>query len=628
MFVREHIKIRCNGALLFIIFFVFSFILKGQENFNIDSLKFEIRNTTEVFKKMVVLDSVLNLKTLNPSDKLELANMIIELAKKQENYSFLSQGYLQKANALQQMGDYLKALESYLVCMDYTKLADEETLDEAALTISIADTYSLMENSKNAQHYYQQGIALLRDTKNKNDSTKLASALLNAGDEFYYDGRYDKALEYFKESETLFKSLDFKIGIAYNLGNQGMVYAALGQHEMAKANINKAIAMLEELEHYDPVSVYLNEMSSIYETQSNYDLALEYSSRSLQLAKKLKAKDQISEANLQLSKLYEKSGQFDRALNAYKNYKIYRDSIINIETVQQVADLRTDMEVGKKQSEVDLLTQKRKTNRIVMFAIAGASFFIIVIALGLYRRNNYIKKTNKIISNEKERSDKLLLNILPEKTAQELKDHGRVKAKRFDSVTVLFSDFKGFTHYAENLEPEELVNTVDYYFSKFDEIVEKYGLEKIKTVGDAYMVAGGLPFVTEDHAIKMTKAAFEMVAFVNSSKESNLTSASFDIRIGINTGPVVAGVVGSKKFAYDIWGDTVNIAARMETNSEPGKINISENTYHIIKSEFSCSYRGELEVKNRGKLKMFFVSEPLQKHSDPKINFIQNDKIF
>lgn len=628
MFVREHIKIRCNGALLFIIFFVFSFILKAQENFNLDSLKFEIRNTPEVFKKMVVLDSVLNLKTLNPSDKLELANMIIELAKKQENYSFLSQGYLQKANALQQMGDYLKALESYLVCMDYTKLADEETLDEAALTISIADTYSLMENSKNAQHYYQQGIALLRDTKNKNDSTKLASALLNAGDEFYYDGRYDKALEYFKESETLFKSLDFKIGIAYNLGNQGMVYAALGQHEMAKANINKAIAMLEELEHYDPVSVYLNEMSSIYETQSNYDLALEYSSRSLELAKKLKAKDQISEANLQLSKLYEKSGQFDRALNAYKNYKIYRDSIINIETVQQVADLRTDMEVGKKQSEVDLLTQKRKTNRIVMFAIAGASFFIIVIALGLYRRNNYIKKTNKIISNEKERSDKLLLNILPEKTAQELKDHGRVKAKRFDSVTVLFSDFKGFTHYAENLEPEELVNTVDYYFSKFDEIVEKYGLEKIKTVGDAYMVAGGLPFVTEDHAIKMTKAAFEMVEFVNSSKESNLTSASFDIRIGINTGPVVAGVVGSKKFAYDIWGDTVNIAARMETNSEPGKINISENTYHIIKSEFNCSYRGELEVKNRGKLKMFFVSEPLQKHSDPKINFIQNDNIF
>jgi class 3 adenylate cyclase len=607
---------------------VHCFSLNAQENFNLDSLKYVISQTPEVNKKMMVLDSTLNSKSLNPNDKLELANMLIELANKQTNYIFLSQGYLEKGNALQLIGDYHKALEAYLFCMDYAKLADEDRLDEADLTISIADTYSLMENSKNAQLYYQQGIALLRDTKNRNDSTKLATALLNAGDEFYYDSQYDKALGYFKESETIFTLLDYKIGMAYNLGNQGMVYAAQGQHDVAKARINKAITMLEEMEHFDPVSVYLNEMSGIYEAQSNYDLALEYSSRSLELAKNLNAKDQISEANLQLSKLYEKSGQFDRALNSYKNYKIYRDSIINIETVRQVADLRTDMEVGKKQAEVDLLTQKRKTNRIVMFAVAGASFFIIVIALGLYRRNNYIKKTNKIISNEKERSDKLLLNILPEKTAQELKDHGRVKAKRFDSVTVLFSDFKGFTHYAENLEPEELVNTVDYYFSKFDEIVEKYGLEKIKTVGDAYMVAGGLPFVTEDHAIKMTKAAFEMVEFVNSSKESNLTSASFDIRIGINTGPVVAGVVGSKKFAYDIWGDTVNIAARMETNSEPGKINISENTYHIIKSEFNCTYRGELEVKNRGKLKMFFVSETVQKHSDPKNGFVQNDKIF
>ena len=616
MFIREHIKNRCNGALLFIIFFVFSFILKAQENFILDSLKFEINKTSEDIKKMVLLDSVLNLKTLNPSDKLELANMIIELSKKKENYSFLSQGYLQKGNALQLMGDYHKALEAYLACLDYATLADEDKLDEADLTISIADTYSLMENSNNAQNYYQKGIALLRDTKNRNDSTKLATALLNAGDEFYYDGQYDKALGYFKESEILFKSLDFKIGIAYNLGNQGMVYAAQRQHELAKVNITKAIAMLESIEHYDPVSVYLNEMSSIYENQSNYDLALEYSSKSLELAQNLKAKDQISEANFQLSKLYEKSGQFDLALTSYKNYKIYRDSIINLETIQQVADLRTDMEVGKKQAEVDLLTQKRKTNRIVMFAVTGASFFIIVIALGLYRRNNYIKKTNKIISNEKERSEKLLLNILPEKTAQELKDHGKVAAKKFESVTVLFSDFKGFTHYAENLEPEELVNTVDYYFSKFDEIVEKYGLEKIKTVGDAYMVAGGLPFVTEDHAIKMTKAAFEMVAFVNASKESNNTSAAFDIRIGINTGPVVAGVVGSKKFAYDIWGDTVNIAARMETNSEPGKINISENTYRVIKSEFNCTYRGELEVKNRGKLKMFFVDQPYHEKFD------------
>jgi len=138
--------------------------------------------------------------------------------------------------------------------------------------------------------------------------------------------------------------------------------------------------------------------------------------------------------------------------------------------------------------------------------------------------------------------------------------------------------------------------------------MDRYGLEKIKTVGDAYMCAGGLPFPTEDHAIKMVQAAKDIIAFVHDTKISNENQvAQFDIRVGINTGPVVAGVVGSKKFAYDIWGDTVNIASRMESASEAGRINISDSTYLLIKNKFNCTFRGELEVKNRGLLKMYFV---------------------
>ena len=172
----------------------------------------------------------------------------------------------------------------------------------------------------------------------------------------------------------------------------------------------------------------------------------------------------------------------------------------------------------------------------------------------------------------------------------------------------MFSDFKGFTSYAENLSPEDLVKTIDYYFSKFDLIMEKYGLEKIKTIGDAYMAVGGLSFDNTDQAKEMILAAKEMNAFVTKAKEESVTDATFDIRIGINTGPVVAGVVGTKKFAYDIWGDAVNIAARMESSSEPGRINISEYTYAIVKNDFECEYRGELAVKNRGVLKMYFVN--------------------
>jgi class 3 adenylate cyclase len=274
-----------------------------------------------------------------------------------------------------------------------------------------------------------------------------------------------------------------------------------------------------------------------------------------------------------------------------------------------MADLRTDHEVSQKQVQVDLLNQEKKTQKIVVAAIGSALFLIGLLAIGLYRRNKFIQATKKIIEEEKQRSDNLLLNILPEETAQELKLNGSVKAKKFESITVLFTDFKGFTQYAESLSPEELVETVDFYFSKFDEIFTRYDLEKIKTVGDAYMCAGGLHYHKDDHALKMLQAAIEIQEFVDEAIKNNPRNETrFEIRIGINTGPVVAGVVGTKKFAYDIWGDTVNIASRMETNSEPGKINISHDTYEIVKESIDCIYRGEIDVKNRGTMKMYFVN--------------------
>ncbi|MFZ0490534.1 MAG: adenylate/guanylate cyclase domain-containing protein, partial [Salegentibacter sp.] len=288
----------------------------------------------------------------------------------------------------------------------------------------------------------------------------------------------------------------------------------------------------------------------------------------------------------------------------------FRDSVTNLESVRQMADLRTNFEISQKQTEVDLLNQQKKNQKNIVIATIIALVLIILLAFGLYRRNRFIRRTNLIIEKEKNRSEHLLLNILPEETAAELKNSGKVQAKRFEEVSVLFTDFKSFTHYAENLTPEELVESVDFYFSKFDSIVEKYGLEKIKTVGDSYMCAAGVPFPVQDHAERLIFAALEMVAFVNEAKEEDKDRrARFEIRLGINSGPVIAGVVGSKKFAYDIWGDTVNIASRMEACSETGKLNISENTYLLIKDKFECEYRGEIDVKNKGRMKMYFVNK-------------------
>ncbi len=316
-------------------------------------------------------------------------------------------------------------------------------------------------------------------------------------------------------------------------------------------------------------------------------------------------KEQISDAYLKLSELYEKKGNAVESLTYYKKHITFKDSVQNITAVQNMAE----QEDARRRIELNLAAQRNKNQRNISIGIAIALFLIGLLALGLYRRNRFIRKTKQIIEKEKDRSDNLLLNILPQETADELKENGRVVAKKFESVTVLFTDFKGFTHYSENLDPEKLVETIGFYFTKFDDIMEKYGLEKIKTIGDSYMCAGGLPYPTKDHAPKMVQAAFEIIAFVDETKK-NATAEQihFDIRVGINTGPIVAGVVGSKKFSYDIWGDTVNVASRMESMSEPGKINISKSTYELIKSDFDCEYRGEIEAKNRGKVKMYYVN--------------------
>ena len=225
----------------------------------------------------------------------------------------------------------------------------------------------------------------------------------------------------------------------------------------------------------------------------------------------------------------------------------------------------------------------------------------------LWSLDPIIKKKTQV---EKEKSDELLFNVLPEEIALELKNTGKSEAKQIDNVSVLFTDFKGFTEQSENLTPEQLVESIDFYFSKFDEIIGKYGLEKIKTIGDAYMCAAGLPFPFENQTAKICQAGLEIVDFVRQTKRDlDHKLAKFDIRVGINTGTVVAGVVGTKKFQYDIWGDAVNTAARMESSSDIGKVNISESTYNELQAYdiFKFESRGALEAKGKGKISMFFV---------------------
>lgn len=224
-------------------------------------------------------------------------------------------------------------------------------------------------------------------------------------------------------------------------------------------------------------------------------------------------------------------------------------------------------------------------------------------------RTATIENQKMEIESEKEKSDTLLLNIFPYEIAEELKQKGNYQPRKYENVTIIFTDFEGFTKLSEKLTAEELVEMIDQYYRAYDQITTKYSVEKIKTIGDAYMCVSGLPVEKADHARDAIKAAIEMMSFTDrlneTRKSQNLPYCQ--LRIGIHSGPVAAGVVGSKKFAYDIWGDSVNVAARIESAAEAGKINISGSTYAIIKDEFECTYRGKVDVKNKGKIDMYFV---------------------
>jgi adenylate cyclase len=267
----------------------------------------------------------------------------------------------------------------------------------------------------------------------------------------------------------------------------------------------------------------------------------------------------------------------------------------------------------KKLAEAALVTEKQSNIQRLLAALTGFAIILVGLFYARYRAKrrtaNDLKEKNQVIEGEQKKSDALLLNILPPAIAQELKSNNKVAARKYEHATVMFIDFTGFTHVSELLTPEALVDELDFCFSNFDRIISKYRIEKIKTVGDAYICASGLSDMNASPS-DMIKAALEIqdfLLYLKAERQSH-NQPYFDARCGIHTGPVVAGVVGAKKFAYDIWGDTVNIAARMEETCDPGKVNVSETAYSIAKYEFEWMNRGKIAAKNKGMLDMYYVT--------------------
>jgi len=230
----------------------------------------------------------------------------------------------------------------------------------------------------------------------------------------------------------------------------------------------------------------------------------------------------------------------------------------------------------------------------------------IEMAVYKHKNDSELRKKTRELEEEKIRTDRLLHNILPAEIVNEWKTFGFISPRHYDLISILFTDFHGFTDISSRLSPGVLVEELNEIFQNFDHIVESFNLEKLKTIGDTYMIGAGLPRETEDHALRITSAAIELQNYI--SQRNKKSKIQWLMRAGINSGQVIAGIVGTNKFTYDVWGDTVNIASRMESSCLPGKINVSGTTYELIKNHFDCEYRGKLNAKGKGEIDMYFVN--------------------
>lgn len=502
-----------------------------------------------------------------------------------------------------QLGNHSSAINYYMKALKIRE-ADGDSSSVAQILGNMGLLYKERKE-------YDKAIAIfnrsMRIAEEANNAGQISVTAENLGIVYNLNGDYDKATDYFKRALKIKENNKDNRKIAGILLNLGGHYVGIGKLDSGKVYLERSLRISEQHDFKMTMLSALANLGEIYQLQNQQQEALKYYKKAHALAMEIGALDKIKSTSSMLARSYKKLGRHKEALEMYELHIATKDSLLSEQNERAIVRqeykyqyekeaLTDSLEFAKKEAVKDLEIEKQNISisrqRIGLISAGGGLLLILLLAFSIYRG--------------KKRSDELLLNILPEETAKELKKKGHADAKQFDRVTVLFTDFKGFTQISEKLTPSELVAAIDECFKAFDKIIEKYHIEKIKTIGDAYMAAGGLPVPNQTTPQNVVKAALEMRDWMLKYKEKKGENG-FEIRIGIHTGPVVAGIVGIKKFQYDIWGDTVNTASRMESSGEVGKVNISETTYQIVKNDFSCEPRGKIAAKGKGEINMYFV---------------------
>jgi adenylate cyclase len=463
---------------------------------------------------------------------------------------------------------------------------------------------------------YDQAILNFRESlkieQSLRNEEETAIRLNNLGRVYFYQVQYDTALVYFKEAldiQNKIQNLD-QIALAYN--NIGKVYLAQKKYEDAALYLSLALAIYNKLGKEGEKTTVLANLSDINRAMGFNDKALQLLDSSTRIAIGLNHKKQLQQNYLYYSDIYFDLQNYKKSLEYYKKYSQVKDSVFSDEVLRQLSDFQIKYDTEKKENEIQILRQNEliqglalKKQTIFRNFMLAVSCLLFALAGVIFYSLQLKKKDNKIIAEAMEKSDQLLLNILPAGIAQDLKEKGKTEPQLFDNVTACFVDIVNFTQKSTVLDPAILIEELNQIFTAFDNIIEKHSCERIKTIGDSYLAVSGLPEPHPMHAYQIVSSCIDMVGFIR--KRNSESPYTWEIRVGVHTGEVIAGVVGIKKYIYDVFGDTINTASRMESNSEPMKINISESTYNLVRDKFETEPRGELEVRGKGKLRMYFV---------------------
>lgn len=509
------------------------------------------------------------------------------------------------------LSDYYMQIGSYQIAIRHTFLANRDFKEskcksenlEPNIYLKYASIYAEISDANKVLYYANKGINSCTLDNHNEELMRLyilkGSFTNNTEEELRL---YNIALKLAIEKQN--KKLE-----EISLISIGTFYAIHENFVLAEKYLKNALYLAHKRNANTTLSSLYNNLAGIGLSDQKTRI---YIDSAIYFAEKSKNLNDLQTALQNKAYYLQNKNKFKEGYDALWESIAVKDSLFNRDKVKSFAEMEQKYESELKNIEIDFLQRESEIAKLkasrslgINFGLGGALVGLIFVSFAFYTQNKKKQKLNNELIKEKSKSDNLLLNILPEEIAEELKSSGKSEAKLYNQVSVLFTDFVNFTGHSEQMSPTQLVQEIHQNFTAFDAIMEKHGIEKIKTIGDAYLAVCGLPHENANHAEKILLAALDIKQYMQNN------GGKFQIRIGIHSGPVVAGIVGVKKYAYDIWGDTVNTASRMEANSESGKINISGDTYQLIKDKFDCTYRGKINAKNKGEIDMYFVNNSL-----------------